>query len=276
MEKKQFNNLYTTKNVPERLITCGGVPAEYHITKTVAQDQESEIKTHYDCYENSVFSWRTWSAPILFSPVELKKRLDSFKLEGRKIADLKLVGLNYCLQSYHLESLLLKETDDAEQIIDYEAPIGIYAEIDEPLLIRFEDGDVLEMLEETDGEHRVSMNRIPWDIKAGTNFPNIDASAFFKDCIGRTITAVELHICDLSERENYFQPWNPAESQTDFVKNIILRFDDGNGLKFSGWIDFCNVDYVDCNNEYVMKPFKEIAPAYYDLDRVLKDLLSDE
>lgn len=50
MEKKQFKNLYTTKNVPKRSITCGGLPSEYHITKTVAQDKESEIKTHY--YKN--------------------------------------------------------------------------------------------------------------------------------------------------------------------------------------------------------------------------------
>ncbi len=233
------------------------------------------VTKNYDCYEKGVFSWRTWSAPILFSPVELKERMDSFRLEGRKIADLKLVGLNYCLQSYNLEALLLKDTDGNEQIIDYEAPIGIYAEIDEPLLIRFEDGDVLEILEETDGEHRVSMNRIPWDIKAGTNFPNIDASVFFKDCIGRIITEVELNTCDLSEREDYFQPWNPAEDQTNFVKYIILRFDDGNGLKFSGWLDFCNVDYVDCNNNYIRKTFKEIAPAYYDLDSVLEDVLSE-
>ena len=240
------------------------------------QMQDTDKKNKYDCYENGIFCGHVWSAPIIFSPAELKRRLDGFRLEGRKIADLKLVGLNYCLSYDHLEDLLLKDTDGAEQEIDYEKHIGLYAEIDEPLLIRFEDGDVLEILEETDGEHLVSMNSIPWEIKAGTNLPNIDASAFFKDCIGRTITAVELHICDLSERENYFQPLNASENQTDFVKYIVLRFDDGNGLRFSGWLDFCNVDYIDHNNNFIEKTFREISSAFFNLDEIINDMLNDE
>ncbi len=236
-------------------------------------------KRNFDCFDKGKFSWRAWSAPVLFSPAEIRKRLDVLRLEGRKITDLKLVGLNYCLSYYHLESMLLKEPDESGnnvQSIDLETPIGICAEIDEPMLIRFEDGDVLEIMEETDGEHRISMNRIPWDIKAGTNLPNIDASIFFKDCIGRTIKTVELHTSDLSERENYFQPWNPEAKQSDFVKYIVLRLDDGYGLRFSGWLDFCIVDYIDCSNNYVKKTFKEVAPAFYDLDELIEDLLSNE
>ena len=240
-----------------------------------AQKNDTDIKKN-DNYKNGIFLGDIWSAPISFSPVELKNRLDSFRLKGRQIADIKLVGLNYCLAYHYLEALLLKDADGAEREIDYEKPIAMYAEIDEPMLIRFEDGDVLEILVEKDGEHRISMNSIPWNIKAGTNLPNIDAAEFFKDCIGRTIKDVELHTYDLSERENYFSPIHATEKQTDFVKYILLRFDDGNGLKFSGWLDFCNVEYVDCNNNYVQKPFKEIASAFYNFNELLEDILSDE
>lgn len=236
-------------------------------------------KKDADFYEKGEFSLETWSAPVFFSPIKIRKQLDSFRLEGRKIADIKLVGLNYNLSYEHLESLLLKDSEEygnCVQKIDFEAPIGICAEIDEPVLIRFEDREVLEILELTDGEHRFSMNSIPWDIKAGTNLPNIDASKFFKECIGRTIKSVELQILNLSERENYFRPLNPAANQTDFVKNIILRFDDDTGLKFSGWLDFCNVDYIDCSNNYVKKTFREVAPAFYDLDELLNTILGDE
>lgn len=233
------------------------------------------VRNDYDCYENNEFSGNIWSAPVLFSPAEIQKRLDSFRLEARKVTDIKLIGLNYCLQYYNLEALLLKEKGEGREI-NYEAPIGIYAEIDEPILIRFEDGCVLEVLEETDGEHRISMNSIPWNIKAGTNLPNIDATVFFKDCIRRTIKSVELVTFDLGEREEYFRPLNTAMNQTDFVKYIILRFDDGNGLRFSGWLDFCSVDYIDCNNNIVKKTFKEVAPSFYDLDETLEYLLGNE
>ena len=100
-------------------------------------------KRNFDCFDKGKFSWRAWSAPVLFSPAEIRKRLDVLRLEGRKITDLKLVGLNYCLSYYHLESLLLKEPDESGnnvQSIDLETLIGICAEIDEPMLIRFEDG----------------------------------------------------------------------------------------------------------------------------------------
>lgn len=59
MKKKQLNNLYSGKSIPKQgLWTCGGIPEEYHIIKTVTQDQESEIKTHYDCYEKGVSTKR--------------------------------------------------------------------------------------------------------------------------------------------------------------------------------------------------------------------------
>ena len=31
LRKKQTTKIYTTKNMPKRLITCGGIPSEYKL-----------------------------------------------------------------------------------------------------------------------------------------------------------------------------------------------------------------------------------------------------
>ena len=39
-------------------------------------------------FEDNTFSAKVWSAPTMVSPEEIRKRLSSFKLEGRKIGAL--------------------------------------------------------------------------------------------------------------------------------------------------------------------------------------------
>ena len=212
--------------------------------------------------------------------------MDSFRLEGKRIADIKLIGFCYSMSDHILESNIVIETDEYDEFyeyietgleIDYDAPITMFAEIDEPVLIRFADGDVLEVLEECDGEHRVSMNSIPWNIQAGINRPNIDASKFFKDCIGRTITSVEIHTGKNCDKDNIWKSMNTAEYKgKEYVTEIILRFDDGNGLMFYGWIDFCHIVYVDHNNVSITKPFREVASSLFNLEELVADLTSVE
>ena len=56
------------------------------------------------------------------------------------------------------------------------------------------------------------------------------------------------------------------------MTDFILRFDDGNGMKFYGCGDFGYVAYVDSDNCVIKKPFKEIAPALFHLKYYLDDL----
>lgn len=250
----------------------------------ITQNNDSSIKNGYDNFEKDEFSGNVWSTPVLISPEELKNRLRGCRLEGRTIADIKLVGYCYSLSYYVLESKVVIESDEYDDNydsvgmeIDYDEPLTMLAEIDEPILIRFEDGDVLELLEECDGEHRVSMNSIPWSIKAGINRSNVDAAVLFNDCIGRTITAVEFYTEKYDEKDNIWKAVNTAEYEgEEYVTDIVLRLDDGNALKIYGWIDFCHVLYVDHNNRPITKPFKEIAPSFYNLEELIADLTTIE
>ena len=60
------------------------------------------------------------------------------------------------------------------------------------------------------------------------------------------------------------------------MTDIVLRLDDGNALKIYGWVDFCHVLYVDHNNRPITKPFKEIAPSFYNLEELIADLTTIE
>ena len=119
----------------------------------ITQNNDSSIKNGYDNFEKDEFSGNVWSTPVLISPEELKNRLRGYRLEGRTIADIKLVGYCYSLSYYVLESKVVIESDEYDDNydsvgmeIDYDEPLSMLAEIDEPILIRFEDGDVLELL----------------------------------------------------------------------------------------------------------------------------------
>ena len=243
-------------------------------------EDERTARNHLDCFEDNRFSDKAWSAPVLVSPIKVKLRLSSYGLENRNIADIKLIGCCYCLDFcglgvYDLEKKLLKSTDASGgtcKEIDYDAPMPMLVEIDEPMLIKFTDGDVLELITVTDGEHRVSMNCIPWEIRFGVNHPSVDAAKLFKDCLGRTITSVEFHTAKYSERDDTYSVLETEYEGEDYVTDFILRFDDGNGMKFYGCGDFGYVAYVDSDNCVIKKPFNEIAPALFHLKYYLDDL----
>lgn len=48
-----------------------------------------------DNFKDYTFSAREWSAPTMVSPKEIRERIDSFALCGRKIKRMRLIGLSY-------------------------------------------------------------------------------------------------------------------------------------------------------------------------------------
>lgn len=79
------------------------------------------------------------------------------------------------------------------------------------------------------------------------------------------------------DKDNIWKSMNTAEYKgKEYVTEIILRFDDGNGLMFYGWIDFCHIVYVDHNNVSITKPFREVASSLFNLEELVADLTSVE
>lgn len=48
-----------------------------------------------DDFKDYTFSAKEWSAPTTVSPDEIRNRVDSFALCGRKIKRMRLIGLSY-------------------------------------------------------------------------------------------------------------------------------------------------------------------------------------
>ena len=147
-----------------------------------------------------------------------------------------------------------------------------YAQIDEPFLIEFEDGDIFEVDTPQDPEFRMSMNCIPWWIKAGTNQPNVEADILFSSCVGQEIVSVEVNTRIADKDPMFFCAFNEPPYQRELVSNVTLRLRNGLGLQISPDIDYCEVACVDVSNEWVKISFSELKDALFNWE----DLHADE
>ncbi|MGN0554706.1 MAG: hypothetical protein ACI4LI_02280 [Candidatus Fimenecus sp.] len=220
-------------------------------------------------FQDYTFSALEWSAPTMASAEEIKSRLDNFCLAGRKITELRMIGLNYALTRDWIEesayNALPEDLPDAARRVqsDYEhiSPALEFprsAGIDEPLLIRFEDDDVFEITTPREPTYRFSMNCIPWFIDAGTNMPNVDANILFAPCIGKRITEVAVDTCF-------------SDTKQETVSRIVLWLEDGVGLCISGWYDYCSVACIDRNDVVLPISFAALKPALFNWEDMHTD-----
>jgi len=99
-----------------------------------------------------------------------------------------MIGLSYFFTGDWIEDAVYIQLDNLPEEerqrksnyanIDHSAVLARSSQIDEPLLIRFEDDDPFEIDTPQQPEFRMSMNCIPWNIEAGTNAPNVNATSF--------------------------------------------------------------------------------------------------
>lgn len=236
-------------------------------------------------FKENTFSAQEWFAPTMVDPDEIKTRLESLKLVGRKIKQMKLIGLSY----FHVRDWIERHAYDVLDQLDEEerrkqsnynniAPDVIFgrnAKIDEPLLIEFEDGDVFEIETPQQTEFRFSMNCIPWWIDAGTNLPNLDANIFFSPCIGRTIKAIEVNTY-ITDKDPIWNDYSDNQHfQRELVSDIVLRLDDGNGISVGAvMLDYCEVALIDENKQFLMISFQELMPALFNWEDLHIDQIS--
>lgn len=233
-------------------------------------------------FKDYTFSSREWSAPTMVSPVEIQERLDGFSLIGRKIKRMKMIGLSYFYTREWVEAAAYRQLshlpEDERQskskycAIDDSLQFSRCAEIDEPLLIEFEDGDVFEIETPQEPEFRLNMNSIPWWIGSGVNSPNADANLIFSPCIGQKIISVEVNTYISDKDPMLHQEYDEAPYQRELVSAIILRMENGVGLRIAASIDYCEVMCVSASGECLSIDFAELKEALFNWE----DLHTDE
>lgn len=251
------------------IITVGGADM---INKTFISNGKNE-------FSNYVFSSSEWSAPTMVSVEEIKNQINSFHLVGRKIKELRLIGLSYFLTRDYIENsaynALPEDMSEEERqhkseydIINPALEISRHSVIDEPFLIKFEDKETFEIDTPQVPEYRFSMNCIPWFIDSGTNDPNVEANILFEPCIGKEIVevAVDSIITDRDPLLNC--PIDDSETKYEMVSRIVLWLEDDIGLSISGWLDYCEVACIDRNNKTLPITFEELKPALFNWEDI--------
>ena len=257
------------------------------------------MKTLYsngkDEFDDYIFDGLEWSAPTMVSPEEIKELIASFNLEGRTIEEMRMIGLCYDLTTDWVEECAYnwfekQGIDDEEErqrrscysTLSPQIELAQSTWIDEPFLIRFEadeedddfeEGDIFEICCDQEPEYRMSMNRIPWGIDAGTNYPNVNANVIFRTCIGKTIEKVEVKTID-TDRDPFTQDLFEDEAIRKIVTDLILWLDDGSGLSIRPALDYCVVAHVGEDGEALPIKYGDLRPGLYNFEDIRIDEVS--
>jgi len=222
----------------------------------------------YDRFANHKYSSSEWSAPTLTSYTKIANHLDSMHLDGRRIKDIRILGLCFGHREQDIEDYAYNHLPDnmAEDqkiaasnydAISEEMKMLRFACIDEPLLIKFENGDVFEIEAPWAREYRFSMNHIPWDIKTSWYCSNVDAGILFSPVLGQTVVETELHVKRIIR--NQFHEYEYAENVTE----IILWLENGIGLSFSSLADYSYISCVDKRHNVLPITFRDLKSALH-------------
>ncbi len=168
-------------------------------------------------FRNNRFDFWTWSAPILQTAEEVVAKIHELQIIGRIVKDIRSISHNYgflfndnCREIF--EAIRNKD-DKALSALDFECSV----EIDEPLLIQFEDGDVLGIDFSEGSSIRMDMNTLSWDILPSIDERNFHANRMFDNILGKRIDDILVtsslikphftasHGLELDEQPSYLQ-----------------------------------------------------------------------
>lgn len=230
-------------------------------------------------FKDYTFSSSERPAPTMVSVEEIRDLLQSFNLVGRKIKDLRMIGLSYHLTRDWIESAAYNALPDEMPEVERKRKsnydnissaleLSRYSRIDEPLLIEFEDDDIFEIDTPQQPEYRFSMNCFPWYIEAATNEPNVEANVLFKPCIGKKIVevAVDTYISDTDPMLDC--PFDDLGTKREMVSRIVLWLEGDIGLSISGRLDYCEVACIDRSNTTLPITFEELKPALFNWEDI--------
>ena len=151
--------------------------------------------------------------------------------------------------------------------------ISRYAEIDEPFLIEFEDGDILGVDYSEGSCVRMELNTIPKDIKFGINRRTFRPNVLFGSLIGKEIVAVEVMTSTECDEFTGSHGLDIGEQDAYITKvAIVCRKDDAwarEKLEFSSWCDYGVVTLTD----HTGKPLTIHAP---DIKEVVAGFIDEE
>lgn len=227
-----------------------------------------------NAFPDNQFSFWEWSAPILQTPEEVVQQAHELRIVGRVVKDIVAIGLGYNWtfdgieeSAYNsmerLHPLLKSQIPNPEAVLPKGVDLPCFAELDEPLLIIFEDGDSLGISFDEGSCVRMGLNTIPPSIEPGVNRKNFHANRLFQEMLGKRITSVE--VTSSTEYPEFTGSHGlELDEQPCYISKVDIVFDDNSHyrprkrLSFSAWWDYGWVEIVDHSGQTLGIPSEKV------------------
>ncbi len=205
------------------------------------------------------FSSSEWSAPYCETPQELMERVDQLNLIGRTVEDIKVIGIGFNWTISHfdeyvegelnsMDPLLRERIPDSDDLLPHGVLLDRFSEIDKPVLLLLDGGDVLAIDYHWGSSVRIDVNSIPFDSKTGRD-SNFHANRLFREILGKKIADIEIGMT--KSRPEF---GNPGQSYYIASLTLVFSSDDhykkewggsARKLRFEAWIDYGYITMLD-------------------------------
>ena len=182
-------------------------------------------------FKDHRFSFHDWSAPVLQTPQELMDALHSLHLEGRTIKHIHATAATifnwergrvseFLNPAFHALSYEEQSTlQDFSPYLDPYARKHRGLQYNGPILIEFEDHDILGVQFEAGSCVRISMNTLPLDLRPSFLTSQPDTDLLFSPILGQQIESVD--IVATSDWPGFSEPYRlTLDEQPFYIKQF--------------------------------------------------------
>lgn len=198
------------------------------------------------------FSFNKWNVPLIQESNELMERLKELDIKGKNITSIRCVGLCYNLSEDMIEDQAYayyekEKIENYEELSNYEnilpdTPFTRYVEIDEPIIIYFDNGDRLEIDFSEASSLKIGKNSLPENVKFSTNAPNADINIVFSNCIGKEIKGFEVIMSDeLYSDYTGSQGIPEPKNQDSYISMFRILLEEDVYIEFNSFFDYGEV-----------------------------------
>ena len=225
------------------------------------------------------YEFSEWKTELIQDPNILMSKLKELNIKDKKIKNIIVLGLAYNLTedeatatayNYYKKTgvdLTDREIRNYNQI-DENVEFLRYVEIDEPIIIEFEDGSRFE-IDYCDGSTiKIGLNTLPKNIEWGINHPNVDGNVVFSNCINKTVIGFEVSMQDEMELTYDFTGSHGvdlSEDQDAYIASFRLLLSDCLAIVFNNFVDYGQVIVQEKNNNYSKILWKDLKNGIKDM-----------
>lgn len=218
------------------------------------------------------YDFNEWNVKLIQEPNELMETLKSFNLKGKTIKNIRLVGMCYNLSEDEATDIAYKYYLDKQIEVDEilcstydsipdEVEFNRYAQIDEPIIIEFDDGDRLEIDYSEASSLKIGLNSLPKNIQCGCNIANVDGNILFSECIEEQIIGYEVLMqveFDLTYTFTGSHGIPNPTNQESYISGFKILLTNCLEIHFNSWYDYGEVIVVIRPNDYSKTTWKEL------------------